>query len=177
MGTDKGLMMFRGRAIIQHIIEQLQPAVGELVIVSDNPAYSGLGLETIADTIKDIGPAGGISSALSHSKTEKNFILGCDTPFIRTAAIEFIIGQTSRAGILLPVHEGRLEPLFGIYSKACVTRWDEFIRQGFLKLHELVTRFDLVRLETGTNPLFSEPFFVNINTPEDFEKALINTNL
>lgn len=177
MGTDKGLMMFGGRPIIDHIIEQLEPAVGELVIVSNSPAYSGFGLETIADTIKDIGPAGGISSALSHSKTEKNFILGCDTPFIRTAAIEFIIGQSSQAEILLPVHEGHLEPLFGVYSKLCLTCWDELIRQGFLKLHELVTRFDLVRLETGTNPLFKDPFFININTPEDFEKALTNTNL
>ena len=44
-------------------------------------------------------------------------------------------------------------------------------------MHEMVTRIDLVRLETGTNPLFKDPFFININTPEDFEKALTNTNL
>lgn len=177
MGTDKGLMLLDGKPLVQHIIEQLKPAVGKLVIVSNDPAYATFGYELFSDIVKDIGPAGGIYSALTHSHTDKNFILSCDMPFVTTAAIEFIIQQPSSAQIILPVHNGQMEPMFGLYSKSCLAQWYALIQQGFLKLHEMVGRFDLLKLETGGNPVFSDNLFVNINTPEDFKKASLNRNL
>ncbi|MBK7560862.1 MAG: molybdenum cofactor guanylyltransferase [Chitinophagaceae bacterium] len=177
MGTDKGLMMFGGKAVIQHIIEQVQPAVSKLVIVTDNTAYEKFGAEIIPDSIKDIGPAGGIYSALTHSNTQQNFIVSCDMPFVTTAAIEFIVQHQSSSQIILPVHNGHLEPLFGRYSKSCLPQWHALIQQGFLKLHELVTRFDLLKLNMDRNPLLTDTLFENINTPEDFKKALIKRHL
>jgi molybdopterin-guanine dinucleotide biosynthesis protein A len=70
------------------------------------------------------------------------------------------------------VHGGLIEPLLGIYAKSCLTSWEAMIRKGFIKLQEMVARLDLLKLEVDGNPLFSDPFFFNINTPEDFEKAL-----
>lgn len=177
MGTDKGLMMFRGKAVIQHIIEQVQPAVSKLVIVTDNLAYEKFGVEVISDISKDIGPAGGIYSALTHSNTAKSFMISCDMPFITTAAIEFIVQYHSSEQILLPVHNGHLEPMFGLYSKSCLPQWHALIQQGFLKLQEMVTRFDLLKLDIDGNPLFTDTLFTNINTPEDFKKALIKRHL
>lgn len=173
MGTDKGLILFKGKPIIQHIINQLQPAVSKVVIVSDNAAYSGFGFEVITDIIKNMGPAGGIYSALAHSHTTQNFVLSCDMPFVNTAAIEYIIQHTSQSQIILPVHKGLTEPMFGVYTKSCLTLWRSLIQEGILKLHHMAARFDLLKLDTGSNPLFKDPLFVNINTPDDFEKALI----
>lgn len=177
MGTDKGLMLLDGKPLIEHIIEQLKPAVGNLVIVSNNPAYAAFGYELITDLVKDIGPAGGIYSALTHSKTDKNFILSCDMPFVTTAAIDFIIQQTSSAQIILPVHKGQMEPMFGLYSKSCLTQWHALIQQGFLKLQEMVCHFNLLKLDVDGNHIFADPLFININTPEDFKKASLNRNL
>ena len=177
MGSDKGLMLLDGKPLILPIIEQLKPAVDKLVIVSNNQAYAALGHELITDIVKDIGPAGGIYSALSHSKTDKNFILSCDMPFVTTAAIEFIIRQPSSSQIVLPVHNGQMEPMFGLYSRSCLTQWHALIQQGFLKLQEMVGRFDLLKLEVSDNPVFANNLFVNINTPEDFKKASLNRNL
>lgn len=174
MGTDKGLMMFNGKLIIQHIIDQVQPVVDRVVIVSNNPEYRKSGLEVIPDIIPDSGPAGGIHAALMNSSSERNFMVSCDMPFIRSAAILYLLSQPSDAEIIIPVHDGKTEPLFGLYSKAVLPRWDAFIRRGFLKLQELIACFNLLKLDVGGNPLFNDPLFDNINTPEDLEKALTN---
>lgn len=174
MGTDKGLILFNGKAIIQHILEQLQPVTDKVVIVSNNPAYKKFGVEVITDLIIDKGPAGGIFTALSHADTAQIFVLSCDMPFVTTAAIEYIIQNASRSQITLASYEGKTEPLFGVYSKTCLTHWDELIQKGFLKLQEMVAEFDLLKLNMEGSPLFSSNVLTNLNTPEDLKNLKIN---
>lgn len=171
MGMDKGLMVFNGKSIIQFVIEQLQPVVKKIVIVSNNPEYNKFGFEVIADLIKDIGPAGGIYTALNHTDTELNFIVSCDMPFITKDAIEFIFQNTAHSQIILPVHHGKTEPLFGIYSKDCLTKWLELIQQGIIKLQEIVSHFRSKKINVENNLLFNDLLFMNINTKNDFENA------
>jgi molybdenum cofactor guanylyltransferase len=175
MGTDKGLILFNGKSIIEHIMEQLQPVTDKVIIVSNNPAYEKFGVEVITDLVREIGPAGGIFTALSHSKTAQIFVLSCDMPFVTTAAIEYVIQHASQSQITIASHDGRSEPLFGIYSKSCLTLWDMLIKKGFLKLQEMVAEFDLLKLNMDGSPLFTRNVFININTPEDLKNLKINT--
>lgn len=176
MGTDKGLIQFRGKTITEHIIDQLKPVVDQVVIVSNNPDYAIFNLERIPDIIKNCGPAGGIHTALSHTSTRRNFIVSCDMPFVTTGAIDFFLNRPTEKEITVPVHQGKIEPLFGIYHQSCLAQWDELIRRGFLKLQEMIACFDLLKIDVSIQPLFSYPLFANINTPEDLEKALTNTD-
>jgi len=176
MGADKGLILLKGKPIIQHIIKEMVPLVNRLVIVANQPGYGQFGFEVIPDTIPGIGPAGGICAALEHSDAETNFIMGCDMPFISSAAIEYIIQNLAESEVCLTEHSGRLEPLFGVYRKSCLPQWHVLIQQGFLKLHEMVACFHLLKLDVGGNPLFEDPLFLNINTKEDLEKAQSKRN-
>lgn len=171
MGTDKGLMLYQGKEIIKYSMEQLQPIVEKVVIVSNNKEYEKLGVEVIPDLIKDIGPAGGIYSALDHSNENLNFILSCDMPFITKEAINFMIQNKGTSQITLPCHQGHLEPLFGVYSKTCLVQWLTLINQGYFKIKDLASNFDLRTINIDDNELFHPTFFTNINTKEDFLKA------
>ncbi len=171
MGTDKGLMLYKGKEIVKYSMEQLQPIVDKVVIVSNNMEYEKLGVEVIPDLIKDIGPAGGIYSALDHSDVNLNFIVSCDMPFITKEAINFIIENTSSSQITLPCQHGQLEPLFGVYSKTCLVQWLTLINQGCIKIKDLASNFDLRTINIDDNELFHPTFFTNINTKEDFLKA------
>jgi molybdopterin-guanine dinucleotide biosynthesis protein A len=172
MGTDKGLIIFNEETIIQQVIAQLKPVVNNLVIVSNNTTYEKFGLEVIGDIIKDIGPAGGIQSALNHSETNYNFIVSCDMPFIKTNAIEFIIQQSFQSQITIPIFHQKAEPLFGVYTKECLPKWTELIQLGIIKLTDIASNFQLNKLNVDDNPLFSDVFFTNINTQNDFNDAL-----
>jgi molybdenum cofactor guanylyltransferase len=172
MGTDKGLLLFEGKPMIQYVIEQMQPIFDKLVIVANNPEYAKFGLEVIPDLIKDIGPAGGIYTALHHSETKLNFMVSCDMPFVTAAAIEFIINNTNDSQIVLLENQGKMEPLFGIYSKECEEIWLKLIGQETIKLQEMVLHFKWKTILVENNEIFKDSFFKNINTKEDFNNAL-----
>lgn len=171
MGSDKGLMLFNGKSIIQYCIEQIKPLVNNLIIVSNNPEYEKFGFEVVADLIKDIGPAGGIYTALDHSKADFNYIVSCDMPFITKDALEFLFQQKEFSQIVLPVWNGKIEPLVGVYSKECLAKWLELIHQGTIKLQEMFLHFNLKKINVEKNVLFGDSFFLNINTKNDLENA------
>lgn len=172
MGTDKGLLLFEGKAMIQYVIEQMQPIFDKLVIVSNNPEYEKFGLEVIPDLIKDIGPAGGIYTALHHSEAKLNFMVSCDMPFVTQEAIAFVVKNADENQIVLLENQGKLEPLFGLYAKDCEAVWLQLIQQNTIKLQDMVSYFKLKIIPIENNEIFADSFFKNINTKEDFNNAL-----
>jgi molybdopterin-guanine dinucleotide biosynthesis protein A len=172
MGTDKGLLLIEGKAMIEYVIQQMQPLFSNLVIVSNNPEYEKFGLKVIPDLIKDIGPAGGIYTALNHSDNQLNFIVSCDMPFVTKEAIAFMVTNSNESQIVLLENQGKLEPLFGVYSKDCEEKWLQLIQQGKVKLQDMVLHFKLKTLSVENNEIFPASFFKNINTKADFNNAL-----
>lgn len=171
MGTDKGLLKFYGKPIIQIIVEQLQPAVSNTIIISKNEAYKKFGLEVIPDLINDKGPAGGIHAALSHTDSDKIFVVSCDMPNITTNAIQYIIEQSFHSQITLPLNNGNVEPLFGVYAKTCLPLWQQLIEQGKIKLQEMVTHFELLKINVENHKFFNAELFSNINDKNDLLNA------
>lgn len=171
MGMDKGLMLLNDQPIIQHVIDQLQRVVNTVIIVSNNVEYKKFGCEVVEDVLKDVGPAGGIYSALHHSTDKKNFVVSCDMPFITADAIRFMIDHADTSEITLPLHNENLEPLFGVYSKQCLPKWKLLIEKGIVKLQDLTKHFNLLKITVDGNKIFDEMLFMNLNTQEDFEKA------
>lgn len=172
MGTDKGLLLFEGKPMIQNVIEQMQPIFDKLVIVSNNPEYEKFGLEVIPDLIKDLGPAGGIYTALHHSEAKMNFMVSCDMPFVTREAMAFLVKNADENQIVLFENQGKMEPLFGLYAKDCEAVWLQLIQQKKLKLQEMVSYFKLKTIPIENNEIFADSFFKNINTKEDFNHAL-----
>jgi molybdopterin-guanine dinucleotide biosynthesis protein A len=172
MGTDKGLLLIEGKAMIQYVIEQMQAVFDRVIIVSNNPEYEKFGLKVIPDLIKDIGPAGGIYTALKHSDAQLNFIVSCDMPLITKEAIEFIFKTRKESQIVLLKNQENLEPLFGLYAKDCETVWLQLIHQKTIKLQEMVLRFNLQTIAVEDNIIFNQSFFKNINTKADFNSLL-----
>ncbi|HET7118404.1 MAG TPA: molybdenum cofactor guanylyltransferase [Hanamia sp.] len=173
MGTDKGLLLFNGKPLVQKVIEELSPVVNEVIIVSNNHEYEQFGLKVIGDLIKDNGPAGGIHAALSNAKSEQIFIVSCDMPFITAHAAKYIMQHAVHSQIALPLNHGKIQPLFGVYSRQCLPKWKRLIEQGIIKLQEMVMHFDLLKIDIQKNGLFVDLLFTNINDKNDFNKALM----
>ena len=123
MGEDKGLMELHNKPVIEYVINQLKPAVNNIVIVSNNKEYAKFGYEVIEDIIRNIGPSAGIHTVLCHSKTERNFVVSCDMPFITTDSIEYLINESEGSQITIPVYKDKYEPMYAVYSKECLAQW------------------------------------------------------
>ena len=172
MGEDKGLILLNGKPIISYVINQLKPAVDTIIIVSNNKEYVKFGYEVIEDTIKNIGPSAGILAALNHTNTEKNFVVSCDMPFIAIPSIEYIINQSEGYQITVPIYKDKYEPMFAVYSKECINKWEELIELGTYKMMDIINHFMVLKVNVDNNHLFNDSLFININTKEDLQKAI-----
>ena len=84
-GVDKGLMQWRNKPLIQHIIERLAPQVDEIIISCNRniEQYKLFGYACITDSTDDfLGPLAGIASCVESSNHNSILLCPCDTPLI-----------------------------------------------------------------------------------------------
>ena len=63
-----------------------------------------------------------------------------------------------------------LHPLCGIYTKAALPVLDRCLTEGILQVRRALSMMNAQVLDTAESP-FPPEVFLNINTPEELEKA------
>ena len=171
MGSDKGMIELNGKKFINKILDALAPNVGEIIIIANNGNYNNLSYAVYEDIIKDCGPIGGIYTGLVNSKTEKNIVVSCDIPFINSALIKYLIENSLKADISVPVHKGRIEPLCATYSKKTSNELLQLIKEKEFKMRNVVRYFVTKEIYiTERLSFYNERLLTNINTPEELKQ-------
>ncbi len=165
MGTEKGLVEFRGRTLIEYAVEALQPHCDEILISANNAAYDFLGFEVVHDEMTGTGPMGGIYSCLKKCRAPVAFVISCDVPLVGAETVGRIVDQSQDAIVAVPSHEsGHIEPLCGVYSKELLPLFVEFLHRGHFKLYDLLQEADVRRIQTGATTGIDPEVFANVNT-------------
>lgn len=84
-GRDKGTVIYRGKPLIEHVIERLQPQTDQIMISANRNVefYRQYGYPVLADDLGDYwGPLAGIATAMKFGKSELLLTAPCDTPFL-----------------------------------------------------------------------------------------------
>jgi len=173
IGTDKALLKFQGQTFIQTIYDNIKELCSEVIISSNNPEVKISEAKIVADKIENIGPAGGIFSALSASETEKNMIVSVDTPFIPTALFEFLIKHNTDDTDVLIISEGtKLHPLIGMYSKKFKQILSKEIKKGNYKIRDIIKKTSYKIINISEEHFYSKNILQNINTEDDYNSAI-----
>ncbi len=172
MGADKGLVLFREKPMVQYVLDVLDANFNKTTIITTNKDYEQFGYEMIADIIHDIGPAGGIFTAMKHASTDKIFIISCDMPFITSKVVDYLVENSQSAQICLSFSDENVQPLPGVYSTECAEKWKELVKQGNYKLRDLVMHFRLKTIDTKNMFGLSDVLFMNINDKKQLDHAL-----
>ena len=93
MGFDKGLILYKGKHITQHLIDENANLFSKVLISSNNKEYLKFKQNLIPDKIIEIGPIGGIVSCLEKSKTDLNVFISCDSPFISKEILKKLLSK------------------------------------------------------------------------------------
>jgi molybdopterin-guanine dinucleotide biosynthesis protein A len=165
-GANKGTLLIGRTAIIDRQLDTLREITREIFVVGrDDAAWTSRGLRVIPDEIPDAGALGGIYTAIVRSPRERTLVVACDMPFLSGALLRDLAAVTG-ADLVIPRHAGRYEPLCAIYSRACAGDIRNRLARGMNEASRLpagvrVTEFDVD----------DDTFFVNVNTPHDYERA------
>jgi len=172
MGQDKGLMQLGNKLLVEYSIQLLQNVTNQIFIITSNLDYQQFGFPIISDIEPNIGPAGGILTALYYSISAQNIILGCDMPFLSLPLLEQLISEKQNASICIFKNETFIEPLFGIYDTDILQEWKSLLKNKNYKLEFLLSQFNTKYIQFSSSGNLDP--FVNINSKNDFEKQLQN---
>jgi molybdopterin-guanine dinucleotide biosynthesis protein A len=121
-GTNKIFHEINGKTILEIVFERFQNLSDDVFLqISNNQTniadLSNVNSSIYHDLIENIGPLGGIYSALTHAKHEQTFIVAGDLPFVDVNIIEELKMFNSIHIIVPKWNSGFVEPLCAIYSK------------------------------------------------------------
>ncbi len=175
-GRPKALLELSGRRIIERVIRALEAAVDDLLVVTNTPElYAFLGQPMVPDIFPDHGSLGGIYSGLQAAPGEAAFTVACDMPFLRPEIVRLVVDRAGAGDVVIPRVAGQYETLHAVYRKTCLPPIQERLIQGRLKITDF---FDAVRvavIEEAELTRYGDPavIFMNVNTPEELERARV----
>lgn len=161
-GTDKSMLRIDNELLIERSIRQWGDLFTEIVIVSDTgEKFPLLNITEVKDIFPHRGPLGGIHAGLHSAHNSWCFVVACDMPSIDRQLITDLIAAVSHnVKVILPHHNGRIEPLCALYHRDCLSVCEELLLAGsdcILDIYEIVP----------TLYLKTHNCFFNINYPED----------
>lgn len=175
-GEDKIFLLWGKGTLLDNQFSKLKPFCQELVLVTNQPQniHSAANFKVVTDEVPYQGPLGGIIAGLKASASFHNFVVAVDMPFIEKKIIELLIEEAESFDVVIPESGRGLEPLQAIYSKACLEPAERHFNQEDLRI---VSFFDEVRVKVVKKKIIDQLdvdhlSFFNINTREDYEKAL-----
>jgi molybdopterin-guanine dinucleotide biosynthesis protein A len=121
-GRQKALLEVGGRPILDR---QLDVLPGEVFVVGATLRD----LPRVDDPVPGAGPLVGILAAILHRP--RVLVVACDMPYLSAALIEAL--DRGDADAVVPVCEGRLEPLCAVYTRACEAPIRRAIAAGDLR--------------------------------------------
>jgi molybdopterin-guanine dinucleotide biosynthesis protein A len=84
-GQDKGLVLYKGRPLIEHVVETIKPQVDHIVISANRnlTSYQQYSEKVVSDDQTDyMGPLAGIAACLPYCSHPLTLIVACDLPLL-----------------------------------------------------------------------------------------------
>lgn len=193
--ATKAFVELGGKRLIESAIDTLSGLFDRVVISTNEPEkYFYLGVPLVGDVYPQRGPMGGIFSVLLNIAPlgdEEAFFVACDMPFISPALIGLLQARLKEAKIKAPPHDALPydaivpmwrkgpEPLFAFYSVRAMGEMERGILRGTSGLQGFLSASRVLYI--GREEVEAvDPHglsFVNINTREDYEKAVAMTRV
>ncbi|MBL1213878.1 MAG: molybdenum cofactor guanylyltransferase [Ignavibacteriae bacterium] len=179
MGVNKSFLKIGDETIIERIFLLMNSIFNKVIIITNTPEeYVSLGVPVFKDIYVGKGPMGGIHSGLTHSSTEKNFVISCDVPLMTREMIEYIIEYKSDKPVKYCEAAGYHQPMAGYYTKAIlneletvITSSDKNIEKPF---HNFLKEINSEIIHPQEKSFYKDEIFFNMNGPKDYEWLIAN---
>lgn len=165
-GVDKGLVEYRGRLLVEWVLEALKPQVGGIVISANRnlERYAAYGHRVLPDTLPDFpGPLAGVLAALDAVTSDWLLVVPCDTPHLPGDLAARLLSAAKAGAVALAIAADEVQVQHSCFLMrrdlredlaAFLARGGHAVRRWQAGLPAAVVRFDAAG-------------FANINSPQD----------
>ena len=177
-GQDKSQVKFQGKLLIDYILNEIVDEFNETLIISNNSInfMKSKKISITRDFQMNLGPLGGVLTAMKWIK-EKNkkykwiSTFPTDTPFFTKEELKIFYKKINIAEsrLFFIRNQNARHNIFGLWSLDLMEKLEADLLKGERKVEVWADSIgvNVVNIDYKT----SDPFF-NINTEEDFKKAI-----
>ena len=164
-GADKGLVPFRGRPLIEWVLDALRPQVGALLISANRnlERYATYGVPVVTDREPGFqGPLAGIHAAMLAAPTPWIITLPCDGPYpAPDLAARLALALSAQGAELAVASDGRrIQPVQALLPVRLAPALGEFLAGGERGVSHWYARHRMAVADLGDQA----DTFCNINT-------------
>jgi molybdopterin-guanine dinucleotide biosynthesis protein A len=164
-GADKGLIEYRGKPLIAHVIERFAPQVDRLIISANRnlERYRAFGYPVVSDaTPERLGPLAGIAAGLRVCATPWLAVAPCDGPALPDDLVARLLAASKTAPLAIAATAEGLQPAYLLCRSDCLPALEAYLASGRHTLR------DWCRLQQAVIVPFPDAAaFRNLNTPAD----------
>jgi molybdopterin-guanine dinucleotide biosynthesis protein A len=170
-GIDKGLVLFKGRPMVSHVLARLSPQVSELLINANREIahYQSLCFTVITDETADFaGPLAGLLAGMKAAKTEWILCVPCDSPNLPEDLCQRLIQalELQTADIAVAKTAEQHHPVFCLCRTSLAQDLESYLNAGGRKVDEWQKQHAYVEVSFDDKPLA----FTNVNTLEELSQ-------
>lgn len=182
MGQPKAWLPFGNELLLQRVVRIVGEAVDRVVVVAaagqSLPPLPGT-VQRIDDQMPDSGPLAGLAAGLDAVEADGLFLSACDAPFLRSEFVAFLLESLAKSNVDAAVpYVDDYYPLSSAYRRTIRPIVNDRLHQGQLRMKDLFRSVSHQKLKapafTTVDPELES--LRNINTPDDYESALIDYN-
>ena len=179
-GEDKSQVKLGGKLLIDYILSEIIDEFNEVLVVSNNliDFKQSEKISLIKDFKKDLGPLGGVLTAMKWVKdNNKDYqwisTFPVDTPFFKNQILkDFFKKINMKEGKLFFINSNDTRHnIFGLWSLDLMDKLEEDLDKGERKVEVWANSIGVKNINMKFEN--KDPFF-NINTKEDLKKAKEN---
>jgi molybdenum cofactor guanylyltransferase len=178
MGTSKALLPFGDETMLQRVVRLLSEVVTRIVIVAaadqELPALPPH-VTVTRDERDGRGPLEGLRAGLKAlpDDVERAYVTSCDVPLLVPAFARQMLDLSRGYDVAVMQIEGFTHPLSAVYAQTTLAPIEGLLAQDRLRPAFL---FDLVKTRrVRPDEITADPdlrTLRNLNTPEDYDRAL-----
>lgn len=132
-GADKGLLPYRGRPLVAHVIERLAPQMDALLISANRnlDVYRAFGHPVLMDDTTDfLGPLAGLRAGLAACTTPWLVCCPCDCPALPADLVARLLAAAGGVPLAVATVDGRMQPTFQLCRRDLLPALDAFLAAG-----------------------------------------------
>ena len=163
-GRDKGLVPYRGRLLVDHVIGRVASQVDELLISANRNIddYARRGHKVLADTLPGFqGPLAGVLAGLQAASNEWVLTVPCDMPHLPEDLVRRLLEARQELAIVIAEDGARTHPAVMLIHTSLAQRLAAYLASGKRSVHGFQ---EAVGFATAR---FDPAGMVNINSPPE----------
>jgi len=170
-GQDKGLVNYKNKPLIEHVIERIQPQVKTILVNANRnqETYARYGFPVINDELSNFqGPLAGFATAMKAVTTSHIVTLPCDGPLLPKDLVSRMLDTlenvtSTESDTLAVAHNGdRLQPVYALIPVSLIDSLERFLEEGNRKIDLWYDRHSMQITDFADQA----SAFDNINTEE-----------